>query len=84
MSRGGVKINMDGDVVASQFLGGRGLNTQSKVLYQPSTGWITIHMSAYHAWQGHISNVPYRFLGYIFETGMAVTVYQQKKQSLES
>ena len=84
MSRGGVKINMGGDVVASQFLEGRGLNTQSKVLYQPSTGWITIHISAYHTWQGHISDVPYRFLGYIFETGMAVTVYQQKKQSLES
>ena len=57
---------------------------KSGVLYQRSTGWITIHISAYHTWQGHISDVPYRFLGYIFETGMAVTVYQQKKQSLES
>ena len=59
---------MDGDVVASQFLEGRGLNTQSKVLYQPSTGRITIHIPAYHAWQCHISDVPDRFLGYIFET----------------
>ena len=40
---------------------------ESRVMYQPSTGWITIHMSAYHAWQGHISDVPYRFLGYIFD-----------------
>ena len=68
-----MKINMGGDVVASQFLEGRGLNTQSKVLYQPSTGWITIHISDYHTWQGHISNVPDRFLGYIFETETIVT-----------
>ena len=46
---------------------------ESHVMYQPSTGWITIHISAYHAWQGHISNVPDRFLGYIFETETIVT-----------
>ena len=57
---------------------------EKRVLYQSTTVWITIHLSNYHTWQGHISDVPYRFLGYIFETGMAVTVYQQKKQSLES
>ena len=38
---------------------------ESRVMYQPSTGWITIHISAYHTWQGHISDVPYRFLGLI-------------------
>ena len=41
---------------------------KSRVLYQSTTVWITIHISNYHAWQGHISDVPYRFLGYIFET----------------
>ena len=41
---------------------------ENRVLYQPSTRWITIHVSDYHTWQGHISNVPDRFLGYIFET----------------
>ena len=46
---------------------------ESHVMYQPSTGWITLHISAYHAWQGHISDVPYRFLGYIFETKTIVT-----------
>ena len=71
MSRGGVKINMDGDVVASQFLEGRGLNLQSKVIYQTATGWITIHISDYHTWQGHISDVPDRFLGYILKHRMA-------------
>ena len=34
---------------------------ESRVMYQPSTGWITIHLSHYHAWQGHISDVPYSF-----------------------
>jgi hypothetical protein len=68
-----VKINMGGDVVASQFLEGRGLNMERKVLYQQATGWITIHVSDYHAWQGHISGVPDRFLGYIFETETIVT-----------
>lgn len=38
-----------------------------KVLYQSATGWITIHLSPYHAWQGHISDVPDKFLKYIFE-----------------
>lgn len=38
-----------------------------KVLYQPTTGWLTIHLSPYHAWQGHISDVPDLFLGYIME-----------------
>ena len=46
---------------------------ERKLLYQPSTGWITIHVSDYHAWQGHISGVPDRFLGYIFETETIVT-----------
>ena len=39
---------------------------KSRVLYQQSTGWITIHISDYHTWQGHISDVPHRFLGYVF------------------
>ena len=64
---------MDGDVVASQFLEGRGLNTRSKVLYRQDTGWITIHLSPYHAWQGHIADVLDRFLGYIFEKETIVT-----------
>ena len=46
---------------------------KSRVLYQQSTGWITIHISGYHTWQGHISDVPDRFLGYIFETKTIVT-----------
>ena len=73
MSRGGVKINMDGDVVAPQFLYGEGLNMGRKVIYQQATRWITIHLSPYHTWQGHISDVPYKFLGYIFETKTIVT-----------
>jgi len=40
---------------------------ERKVFCQPSTGWITIHISPYHSWQGHISDVPDSFLGYIFE-----------------
>ena len=40
---------------------------EKRVLYQSTTGWITIHISPYHAWQGHISEVPNKFLGYIFE-----------------
>lgn len=40
---------------------------ESKVFYQPSTGWITIHISPYHAWQGYISDVPVEFIGFIFE-----------------
>lgn len=38
-----------------------------KALYQSTTGWITIHLSDYHAWQGHISEVPVELLGYIFD-----------------
>lgn len=38
---------------------------ESCVMYQPSTGWITIHISAYHAWQGHISNIPDVLLKYV-------------------
>ena len=56
---------MDGDVVASQFLQGRGLNMHSKVIYQQDTGWVTIHLSPYHAWQGHISNIPDVLLKYV-------------------
>lgn len=40
---------------------------ERKVFYQPSTGWITIHLSDYHTWQGYIYDVPFKFLGYIFE-----------------
>ena len=40
---------------------------EKRVFYQPSTGWITIHITPYWAWQGHISEVPDRFLRYIFE-----------------
>ena len=60
-----MKINMGGDVVASQFLEGRGLNMERKVIYQQATGWITIHVSAYHAWQGRISNIPDVLLKYV-------------------
>ena len=40
---------------------------EKRVFYQPSTGWLTIHISPYHAWQGHISDVPDMYLGYIME-----------------
>ena len=40
---------------------------ESKIFYQPYTGWVTIHISPYHTWQGYISDVPDVFLGYIFE-----------------
>ena len=46
---------------------------KSRVFYQTATGWITIHLSPYHTWQGYISDVPYKFLGYIFETETIVT-----------
>ena len=39
----------------------------SRVIYQSSTGWITIHISAYHTWQSHVADVPDRFLSYIFD-----------------
>ena len=58
---------MDGDVVASQFLQREGLNMAHKVIYQTATGWITIHITPYWAWQGHISDVPDKFLKYVFE-----------------
>ena len=38
-----------------------------KVIYQQATGWVTIHLSPYHAWQGHISDVPDVPLKYIME-----------------
>ena len=40
---------------------------EKRVLYQSTTVWITIHISPYYAWQGHISDVPDMYLGYIFE-----------------
>lgn len=45
----------------------------SQVLYQSATGWVTIHISPYHTWQGYISDIPNVFLGYIFEVVQLTT-----------
>jgi len=39
----------------------------NKTLYNAKTGWIVVHLSAYIAWQGHISELPTKYESLLYK-----------------